>query len=171
MRPELTSTIAAVVALLAPGSPAPHPPVAPASPSSRPAVFELRLAFRQPGEGRRAFPCPAATCPPPGSGDLYVSDAAILSLSDLSSVKLVVEGEDHGIELHVQPEAARSLNAVTGDHVGQPIAIFVDGRLQSAPTLLDRMSDVVWLSGAYSDDELTGLARRLAVELKANRPP
>ena len=99
---------------------------------------------------------------------LYVGDAVILSAADLSSVDLVLEGDDHGIELHVRPQAARSLGAATGDHIGQPIAIFVDGRLQSAPTLRDRMSDVVWLNGAYTDDELTGLARRLASELTAN---
>jgi hypothetical protein len=160
-------TIAAFVAVLAVAWPAPPPRTAPASP--RPAVFELRLAFREPGEGRRAYPCPAATCPPPKAGDLYVSDAVILSVADLSSVTLVLEGDDHGLELHVRPEPARSLGAVTGGHIGQPIAVFVDGRLQSAPTLLDRMTDAIWLSGAYSDEELTGLAHRLDAELKANR--
>lgn len=147
---------------LAFASPPPAALPGPSSPTPGQPAFELRLAFPDPGPGRRAYPVPPGA---PGAAQagsvLYVSDAALLSMADLSSVKLVLDEEEHGLELHVRPDAAKALTAVTGSHIGDRIAMFVDGRLMSVPILIDRLSDVIWLHGAFSDEELAALARRL----------
>ena len=97
---------------------------------------------------------------------LYVEDAILLSTRDLASVVLVLEGQSHGIELHVKPAAARGLAQATGNHIGKPLAMFIDGRLNSAPAVMTKLSDVIWLNGAFTDDELMDIAKRLNAQLK-----
>jgi preprotein translocase subunit SecD len=97
---------------------------------------------------------------------VYVTDMVVLSTTDMSSVDLVLEGDEHGIELRVQPAAAKSLWALTGEIIGHQLAIFVDGRLHSAPTVQDRFGESMWLHGGFTDEELRDLAQRLASELR-----
>jgi preprotein translocase subunit SecD len=159
----MVTTLALALALTYSGPPV---PVKPAKSSPRAAVFELRLAYGDAGPARHEYPSPPGTYPLPKPGDvIYVADAVVLSTKDLSNVNLVLEGDDHGVELHVKPEAARTLAAATGDHIGQRIALFVDGQLYSAPSLLSQLSDVIWLNGAFTDNQLTDLARRINAEL------
>ena len=66
----------------------------------------------------------------------------------------------------------REMNRLTGPHVGEPMAIILDGQVYSAPTLRSQIGNQGVISGTFSEAELSYLVRVLAAgSLEARMTP
>ena len=76
------------------------------------------------------------------------------------------------VNLVMTSEGAKIFRAVTEKMVGQPLAIVLDGKLYSAPTVQDVLSKNAQITGSYSQREAFDLANvlnnPLAVELRVD---
>ncbi|MEP7132090.1 MAG: hypothetical protein ABI914_02920 [Acidobacteriota bacterium] len=69
------------------------------------------------------------------------------------------------IRLSLTPEGARRLAEITRRFVGRRLGIVVEGRLRSAPRVMERVSNgILVIAGDFSDSEAQEMARKL-------RPP
>lgn len=60
-------------------------------------------------------------------------------------------------------EGARLFEEITGDNIGRPLAIFLDGEVISSPTINDRISGgQAIISGGFTPDEARDLAQNLS---------
>ena len=77
------------------------------------------------------------------------------------------------VNLEMTDEGADILEAVTEKLVGKPLAIVLDGKLYSAPTVNDVLSKSAQITGSYSQREAIDLANvlnnPLAVELRVDQ--
>ncbi|MGC6424677.1 MAG: protein translocase subunit SecD [Lentimonas sp.] len=77
------------------------------------------------------------------------------------------------INLVMTDEGADAFRQVTGKMIGEPLAIVLDGKLYSAPTIRDELSKNAQITGSYSQREALDLANvlnnPLAVELRVDQ--
>jgi preprotein translocase subunit SecD len=55
-------------------------------------------------------------------------------------------------------DGARKFGRVTGENIGRSLAIILDGRVQSAPTIEGRITDEGRITGSFTSDEVADLA-------------
>jgi protein-export membrane protein SecD len=74
-----------------------------------------------------------------------------------------------GVSLRMNREGGRTFAQYTGTHVGDYLAIVLDGKVQSAPVIRDRIpaGTPASITGAFTDTE----ARDLAIVLRAGKLP
>jgi len=74
-----------------------------------------------------------------------------------------------GISLRLSREGGRTFAQYTGQHIGDHLAIVLDGRVQSAPVIKDRIpaGTPASITGGFTDAE----ARDLAIVLRAGKLP
>lgn len=77
------------------------------------------------------------------------------------------------INLVMTSDGAEVFRQVTGNMIGEPLAIVLDGKLYSAPTIQDELSKNAQITGNYSQREALDLANvlnnPLAVELRVDQ--
>ncbi len=61
----------------------------------------------------------------------------------------------------LKADAAKRFGEITGANVGRSLAIVLDGKLQSAPTINDRISDSGIIQGRYTSEEVQDLVTTL----------
>ena len=72
------------------------------------------------------------------------------------------------VSIEFNAEGARIFERVTGAHINEQLAIVLDGKVQSAPVIRDRIAGgKAQISGSFTMDE----AKRLAIVLKAGALP
>jgi SecD/SecF fusion protein len=74
-----------------------------------------------------------------------------------------------GVSLRMNRQGGRTFAQYTGEHVGDYLAIVLDGKVQSAPVIRDRIpaGTPASITGGFSDEE----ARDLAIVLRAGKLP
>lgn len=74
-----------------------------------------------------------------------------------------------GVSLRMNRQGGRTFAQYTGEHVGDHLAIVLDGNVQSAPVIRDRIpaGTPASITGGFSDEE----ARDLAIVLRAGKLP
>ncbi len=65
------------------------------------------------------------------------------------------------VSFSLTPEGARQFGKATGESIGRLLAIVLDGKVQSAPVIRDRISDSGQISGSFTQQEVTDLATSL----------
>jgi preprotein translocase subunit SecD len=71
------------------------------------------------------------------------------------------------IQFQLKPEAADTFGAFTESHVGQPLAIVLDGELVSAPVINSRLDTGGIITGSFTEEE----AKQLALQLRSGALP
>ncbi|MBN2199595.1 MAG: protein translocase subunit SecD [Candidatus Aminicenantes bacterium] len=101
-------------------------------------------------------------------GFYLVSRIATITGQDLSSVHLDRDEMDNpAVGFELKPDGAARFGRLTGENIGKPVAIILDGKVQSAPTIQDRISDRGIIRGRFSIEEV----RDLIVTLKSGALP
>ncbi|MBM3296726.1 MAG: protein translocase subunit SecD, partial [Candidatus Aminicenantes bacterium] len=101
-------------------------------------------------------------------GYYLVSRVATITGQDLSSVNLDRDEMDNpAVGFELKPEGSARFARLTGENIGKPVAIILDGKVQSAPTIQDRISDRGIIRGRFSIEEV----RDLIVTLKSGALP
>ncbi|MCX7973115.1 MAG: protein translocase subunit SecD [Candidatus Aminicenantes bacterium] len=103
------------------------------------------------------------------SGGYYlVSKVAAITGKDLRTARRSVdEWNNPAVAFSLSPDGARRFEKVTSENIGKPLAIVLDGRVQSAPTIQDRISDSGIIHGRFTIEE----AEDLALVLRAGALP
>jgi preprotein translocase subunit SecD len=107
--------------------------------------------------------------PKRGQGGFYlVSRVASVTGKDLRSVRRSVdEWNNPAVSFTLNPDGAKRFEQVTGENIGRPLAIILDGKIQSAPNIHARISDQGIITGGFTPEE----ADDLVVILKAGALP
>lgn len=117
-------------------------------------TFEARLAELTPAPG--LIPAHVA-----GSNQtIYLHQDAVVTNDDVARAQ-VVPGRTAS-EFHVAivftPEGAQKMQTATGNHLGQPLALLIDGDVVMAPTIRAAVSSEAILSGNYTRAEADRIA-------------
>lgn len=107
--------------------------------------------------------------PKKSEGGFYlVSRVATITGQDLSSVHLDRDEMDNpAVGFELKPEGSARFARLTGENIGKPVAIILDGKVQSAPTIQDRIADRGIIRGRFTIEEV----RDLIVTLKSGALP
>jgi len=102
------------------------------------------------------------------AGFSLVSKVASITGKDLRSVRRSVdEWNNPAVSFTLNSDGARRFEKVTSENIGKPLAIVLDGKVQSAPTINARISDSGIIQGRFTIEE----AEDLVVILKAGALP
>ncbi len=101
-------------------------------------------------------------------GYYLVSKVATITGKDLRTARRSTdEWNNPAVAFTLSPDGARRFEQVTSENIGKPLAIVLDGRIQSAPTIQDRISDSGIIHGRFTIEE----AEDLALVLRAGALP
>jgi preprotein translocase subunit SecD len=98
-----------------------------------------------------------------GGGVYLVSRTAVVRGPDIQNAR-PQQGQLPGsweTEFMLSQDAAKRFSTYTGSHVGQRLAIVLDGKVLSAPTIQSQISDNGRITGARDQDEASDLALNL----------
>jgi SecDF, P1 head subdomain len=138
------------------------PRVSPATRESRRlTAFAIHLLATGPGVGVVEASSPESPEPVYVRSERYVSEADVRSAW--------VERAKNGCQVGIRFTASgtRRLAELTRDHVGERLAVMLDGRVAMSPTIRSEISDgLVALTGAFSDSRCDEIARGLSARGK-----
>ena len=102
------------------------------------------------------------------TGFYLVSKVAAVTGRDLRMVRRSVdEWNNPAVSFTLNPDGARRFEKITGENIGKPLAIILDGKVQSAPSINAKISDSGIIQGHFTVEE----AEDLVVILKAGALP
>jgi hypothetical protein len=122
--------------------------------------FEVRLAGTTPSSDRREAVVAAS------SRRIYLDEQAIVTNADIARADVVSGGSaaEFNIEVTFTSEGADKMRRATEDHIGEPLAILIDGRVALAPVIRSAIDTSAVITGHYSQTEAeriaAGLVRR-----------
>ncbi|HSC29504.1 MAG TPA: protein translocase subunit SecD [Vicinamibacterales bacterium] len=139
------------------------------------AMLELKIVEAGPSGSREALLEPYKGQPPadmevvtgaadPSSGaagTMYflVRRVAAVTGRDLrGATPTLDENNRPAVRFMLNPEGARKFGNVTGANIGRALAIILDGRVQSYPTIQGRITDEGRITGSFTRDEVSDLA-------------
>jgi preprotein translocase subunit SecD len=103
-----------------------------------------------------------AADPSSGStGTMYflVRKVAAVTGQDLRSASTTIdENGMPAVRFMLNPEGARKFGTVTGQNIGRALAIILDGRVQSYPTIQGRINDDGRITGNFTTQEVADLS-------------
>ena len=144
----LTGTAAAVLSALPLDIPA-------LARQSNTTTLEVRLAELQPGAGLREAVLE--------SGErVYLRPDAVVTGADVTDARVVDAGGRYSVTVAFSAAASNRLTEATKIHLGRPIAILLDGRVVSAPTLRSMIPGSAVISGDFTRAEAERIASALA---------
>lgn len=117
--------------------------------------LEVRLAETQPGAGL------VETVVPSSNQRVYLRPGAVVTGADVTSARVADAGGVYSINVTFTAAASNRLAEATKIHLGRPIAILLDGRVLSAPTV----RSIIRGSAVISGDFTRGEAERIAAGL------
>jgi preprotein translocase subunit SecD len=129
----------------------------PSASSAAASTLEVRLAERHPGVGLSAAVVP-------GSDEkIYLHPEAVITNADVVSAH-VIPGDQPGtfnVGIMFSPEGSAKIEKATQAHLNEPLAILVNGRVVSAPTLRSQIRGSAVISGDLTSAEANSLAASL----------
>ena len=135
-----------------------------------------RLGFQMVDISTTALEAQASGRIPPGSeilpsvdddGTLYLVRKQVLITGDMldDARPAIGQNNDPVVSFKLNPAGGARFGRITGQNIGQPFAIVLDGRVISAPTIRDQIFSEGQISGNFSVEE----ADELALLLRAGR--
>ncbi|MGB5336820.1 MAG: protein kinase, partial [Woeseiaceae bacterium] len=121
-------------------------------------VVGFRLAYFDPAPGLGEYFIPGS------DRKVFVELERVAKNDDVASARVIDDPERvPAIEITFNEESAKRLREVTQRHRGKPLAVFVDGRLLSAPTIREGFASQAVITGRFTRAE----AERIASGLNA----
>jgi len=144
------------------------------------AVLELKLVEDGPAASREALLATRNNQMPPdmdvvpGTSELnapgarpetvyyLVRKAAVVRGNDLRNARPTLDSNNQpAVNFQLNREGARKFSAATGENVGRRLAIILDGRVQSAPEIRNRIDTDGIIEGSFTNQEVSDLALKL----------
>jgi preprotein translocase subunit SecD len=137
------------------------------------ALLELKIVEAGPAASREALlQAYAGTVPasmdvvtgvaagPGGGTNFYlVRRVAAITGRDLRNARPTLdENNQAAVSFTLNSEGARKFGKVTGENIGRPLAIILDGRVQSAPRIESRITSDGRITGSFTQEEVANLS-------------
>ncbi|MFL5243190.1 MAG: SecDF P1 head subdomain-containing protein [Gemmataceae bacterium] len=121
-----------------------------------PAQVEFRLAEFEPGVGLTEATAPGS------AKKVYLHKEPLITNFDIAEaqVREYEEGEPQ-IIVHFTAIGEQKMLEATTSHIGKPMAILVDGKVVTAPTIRSRISSSLSIVGHFTLEEADRIARSL----------
>jgi preprotein translocase subunit SecD len=96
---------------------------------------------------------------------IYLHKTAELTNEDVASAR-AIDDKDKGpmVEIVFTKEGAKKAAKLSEEHADKPVAILIDGKVVSAPTVRAKFGEKVQITGKYTKEE----AEKLAKGIKAD---
>ena len=91
--------------------------------------FEVRLAEDQPAPGLRELRVSGT------DRSIYLHDEVVVTNSDISSARAISARSGYDVFVEFNASGAEKMRVATGEHIGKPVAILLDGQVVMAPVL------------------------------------
>jgi len=98
---------------------------------------------------------------PADAGTIYylVKKVAAVSGQDLRNARVSVDENNRpAVSFTLSNEGGRKFGKVSGENIGRQLAIILDGRVQSAPTLESRITTEGRITGSFTQEEVQNLS-------------
>jgi len=121
---------------------------------------EALMVNNQVPEGMEIVPG-ASTGAPGDTNMVYylVKKVAAVSGQDLRNARPSVDENNRpAVSFTLSNEGGRKFSKVSGENIGRQLAIILDGRVQSAPTLESRISTEGRITGSFTQEEVQNLS-------------
>jgi preprotein translocase subunit SecD len=122
-------------------------------------AFEARLASFEEVEGWETAPGPTS------DQTLWLSPEATLTNAHVSTAWYEPRGEEHAIGLLLTEEGALRLARATRTHIGEPMALMIDGVVTAAPLIMAAIEGGrASIHGNFTEEEARAIAAGIAGE-------
>ena len=104
---------------------------------------------------------PGSTGTPGDGSTIYylVRRVAAVSGRDLRNARPSIDENGRpAVSFTLNPEGARKFGDVTSQNIGRQLAIILDGRVQSAPTIESRITNEGRITGSFTSEEVANLS-------------
>jgi preprotein translocase subunit SecD len=121
--------------------------------------FEVKLAESQPGPGLREAKLSGS------DRSVYLHDEVIVANSDIAAAR-VIQGNQPSqfwISVEFTASGAEKMRTATGDHIGRPVAILLDGRVEAAFTLRSPIGESAVINGNLTRAQAERIAGGITV--------
>ena len=142
------------------------------------ALLELKLVEEGPAPSREALLQTRSGVVPPDMevvsrvGDVLsgtpdteyylVRRVAAVTGRDLRSARATLDENNlPAVNFSLNREGARKFGQITGQNIGRPLAVILDNRVQTAPTIQSRITDDGEITGRFTQQEAADLALKL----------
>jgi len=135
------------------------------SDSSKPPVLEMRLVLEGPSADAQQMKLQQKINNTTAEETLYVQRKVLLDQTGVKSASVTkdpVAGHPV-IEVRLTDQGRERFAEVTRQNINRRLAIIIDGRLYSAPRIMEEiLGGMAQISGDFSEDEARDLARRIS---------
>jgi hypothetical protein len=122
--------------------------------------FEVRLAEDKPAPGLRVAKVS-------DSGRLvYLHDEIIVTNSDIESAR-VIQGSgpsQYGVAVEFNASGAEKMRAATGNRIGKPMAILLDGEVAMAPVIRTAIGPSALITGKFTRTQAEKIANGIRIQ-------
>src|SRR5262245_9560291 len=120
---------------------------------------EQLLVNGQPPTGMEIVPGVGTPGDTAGTSFYVVGKAAAVTGKDLRNARPALdENNQPAVSFTLTNDGAQRFGKITGENVGRQLAIVLDGRVQSAPTIQSRIQADGRITGSFTQEELQNLA-------------
>jgi len=122
--------------------------------------FEVRLAEDRPAAGLREAKVSGS------NRSVYLHDEVIVTNSDIAGARIVQGGDpsQYGVSVEFNASGAEKMRAATGNHIGKPVAILLDGQVVMAPVLRTPIGASAVVTGNLTRTEAERIANGITIQ-------
>jgi preprotein translocase subunit SecD len=106
--------------------------------------FEVRLAEDGPAPGLREAKVSGT------DRSIYLHDEVVVTNGDISAARSVPVGGEYNIIVEFNASGAGKMRVATGEHIGKPVAILLDGQVIMAPVLRSPIDTSAEITGNFT---------------------
>ncbi len=131
-------------------------------PAVRSLPFEFRLAQFEAADGFDEFTVPGS------EQKIYISREPLAMIFDVAAARVIDDANGKpAVEISYSPVAAKRMTELTEQHLNKPLAIFVDGKLLSAPTIRQSFGSPALITGQFTREEAERIANGINRKLES----
>jgi preprotein translocase subunit SecD len=114
-----------------------------------PVRFEVKLAEEKPAAGLLEAKVPGT------DRSVYLHAEVIVTNSDISRAYIiqVEHSSQYNVGVEFNPSGTEKIGAATAKHIGQPVAILLDGQVVMAPIVRAQIGESAVITGGFSKTE------------------
>jgi preprotein translocase subunit SecD len=123
-------------------------------------TFEIRLASHEKVEGWEKVPGPG-----PAKTDIWISPEAALTNADLARAWPQSDVNGFCVGFQLTEEGSLKLARLTKSHIGEFVAVMIDGQVRSAPKIMDEITGGrALITGTFTEGEAGSLAKGIMMK-------
>jgi len=122
--------------------------------------FEVRLAEDRPASGLREAKVSGS------HRSVYLHDEVIVTNSDIAAARVIQGGgpSQYGVSIEFNAAGAEKMRAATGNHIGKPVAILLDGQVIVAPVVRTSIGASAEITGNFTRTRAERIVRGIEIK-------